>query len=542
MTSTERKIKSMGAVAASTAAGGALGLCSNALIASQFGRGLVTDAFFMAQSFLRVGKFFQIGPLQQIVMPIFLDAHTKGDIQRARRYASSLITLTLLVSCAVAVVLWAAAPWIVGLIAPGFDGEQRALTISLTRIFVPVIVVAVLINLLATFLRAFHRFGLVEWLARLPGVALVIILLWGAGRWQIKSLVWALAAGSLIQLGLLWLSVSRAGVSYRPTLDRHQWRQAELRTTWTRLWPFFISSLFSQGQFFVHRMVTSTQAVGTLSAFSYADRLVEFLIGMFGILPLVLFPQFIQEALTLDRDDFRRRLARVVLLVSLVVLPVTVLLVVFSHPLIAVLFQRGQFDAQASRDTALALGWLAMGLFAWNLWGLSKAAAYAVQRPSIINRTVIGAAIGTSVLTLTLGRWGGLAGLSICWAAVPYVAAALQVWQLRRDIPAVHRIVWNPQLVRVMAAAAGMGLGCWGLRETVWAHWFASSGWLSRFLGLGLVSLGGLAGYWMLLVGLGVQVRHDLRSLTGRAIGLSRRAGAAPMTSSPQQVIPVGAP
>ena len=533
----DQQLKSMGAVATSTAASGVLGLLSNALIAANFGRGIATDAFFMAQSSLRVfAKFFQTGPLGQIVMPIFLEAR-RGDVSRANRYASNILTVTLVICGAFSLVLWLVAPWVVGIIAPGFTGDQRILTTALTRLFVPVIFCTILINLLTTLMRAFHHFGFAEWVARLPVVLLITVLVWGAGRWNIDSLVWALIAGSLVQVGLLWIGTRRIGVPYRPVFDRYQ---PEFRTTWQRLTPFFLSSAASQMQLIVHRMVASGQPVGTLSAFTYADRMVDFMIGFLGVIPMVLFPQFIQEVLAGDRAQFRRRLERVVVLTSLVAFPVAVALIVFSKPVVGLLFQRGRFDALATQETALALSWLAVGLFAWNVWGLCKTVAYAVQRPLIVNRMVIGTAMGVSLLSLTIGRWWGLAGLAITWAVIPYLMATGYLWQLRCEVPGIHRVVWNSQFFRVVAASLGMGLMCWALRETVWIPWLARLGSWSQAIGVGGLVLSGMAGYWLLLGALRVEARHEMASLARRSLGLSRQMPVTPVTPQREHAVPVG--
>jgi putative peptidoglycan lipid II flippase len=528
----------MGSVAASTVAAGVLGVVSNVLIAARFGRGMVTDAFFMAQSLpLIFGKFFQTGPLQQVVMPIFLEARARGDASRAHRYAANMITVALVLFGAISVLLWIAAPWIVGLIAPGFDGERKLLTIALARPFVPVVLCMILVSLLTAFLNAFQRFAAPEWLARLPSVALIAVMIWGASSWGIEALVWALVAGSLVQLGLLWMDLARVGVPYRPAWDL---RQPQLRQTWQRLAPFVISSAAVQMQVIVHRLVTSTQPVGTLSALSYADRIVHFLGAVLGSVSLVLFPRFIQDALASDRAQFRQRLERAVILVSLIAFPVAMSLIVFGRPLIGLLLERGRFDALATQETGLALGWLAIGLFAWGLWDLCKTAAYALQRPAIVNRTVIGVSLGTIALTLTIGRWWGLAGLAVSWGLVPYLMTAGYCWQLRREIPHMSRLIFNGTLGRVAAAAAGMGLVAMGLREMAWSNWARGSGWLGQALALGLVALGALAGYWFLLAVLGVQERRELASMIPTALGLSRKTAVVPATPSGKRVAPVG--
>ena len=524
----------MGAVAGSTVTSGLLGVASNVLTAAYFGRGPATDAFFMAQSLLRIfGKFFQTGPLRQIVMPIFSEA-CDDDRAQAQRYASNIITTTGIVLGLVTLGLWVVSPWIVAVIAPGFQGAQLALTIRLTRLFVPIIFCTILLNLLTSFLHTFQRFGFAEWMARLPSAVMILALLWGAGRWPIDSLVWALIIGSLIQVVVVAIGVARLGLSYSPVLD---WRQPELRTTWRRLSPFFLSSAAVQAQLIVHRIVTSTQPTGTLSALSYADRIVQFLDALISVVPLVLFPQLIQDALKENRVHLRQRLERVALVTSLVTFPALVALLVFSQPAVELVFQHGRFDGLATQETALALGWLLIGLFAWTVWGLCKTTAYAVQRPGLVNATVIVVCGIASLLTLVLGPRLGLTGLAISSSAVPFLMSAGYLWLLRRDVPAIHRIVWNGPFGRVVLAALGMGGFCWVLRETIWSGWFAHAGALIRLIGLGVLSLSGAAGYWMWLVVFRVEARHELPLLIRRAVAGSHRQTDAPVVVGVKEII-----
>jgi len=273
-----------------------------------------------------------------------------------------------------------------------------------------------------------------------------------------------------------------------------------------------------QAQLVVHRLVTSHQPVGTLSAFSYADRIVDFLGTLLGVVPMVLFPQFITHALDRDRTQLQCRVERVIATTSLVSFPFTVWLLVLSQPLIALLFQRGRFDALATLETARALRWLAVALFAWNVWGVCKTVAYAVQRPDIVNRAVIGTSAGVSLLALTIGRWWGLDGIALSWAMVPSLMSVFYLWMLRGELPAVHRIVWNDVLLRVTLAAMGMGLGCWALHEGVWDRWIAPAGWLLQAAGLVLFLVVGLGGYWLLLVLFGVALREDLLAAVRRSL------------------------
>lgn len=527
---------SVGSVAASTVVGGLLGVFSNALLAARFGRGLATDAFFMAQSLpLLFGKFFQTGPLPQVVMPIFLEARTQGREHAASRYASSMITVVFLVAAVSSVLVWVAAPWIIRLIAPGFDGEARSLTIGLAQLLVPVLFCTVLISLLTGFLNASRIFAWPEWLARLPSVALIAVMVAGASRVRIEALAWALVIGSLAQLGLLWLVGRRRRIiAYHPVVA---WRQQAFQTTWRRLSPFLVSAAVVQSQLVVHRLVTSMQPVGTLSALSYAERISSFLVALLGTVPMVLFPQFIHDALAADRAVLRRRLARMAGVVSMVSFPLAVGLIVVSEPLIRLLFERGRFDALATRETAVALGCLAVGLVASGLAGLCKTVAYAVQRPALVNITVIGASAVAMALTVTLGRWWGLPGLALVWGLVPHLVAIGYLWQLRRDVPAIHQVVWNGTLARLALAATGMGALCWVVQQALGTP----PEWWRQALGLGVTVLVGVGSYWGLLIGLGVQERHELMAMLRRATGLARPQPVSPPTrvSQRKQVVVV---
>ncbi|MBI3088225.1 MAG: polysaccharide biosynthesis C-terminal domain-containing protein [Candidatus Omnitrophica bacterium] len=527
---------SLGAVTASTVAGGLLGVLSNVLLAARFGRGVATDAFFMAQSLpLLFGKFFQTGPLPQVVMPIFLEARAQGRERAASRYASSMITVVVLAAAVSSAVVWFAAPWLIRLLAPGFDGETRSLTIGLARLLVPVLLCTVLISLLTGFLNASRIFAWPEWLARLPSLALIAVMAAGAAWLRIEALAWALAVGSLVQLGLLWLvGTRRRALAYQPLVA---WREEAFQTTWRRLSPFLLSAAVVQAQLVVHRLVTSLQPLGTLSALSYAERISNFLVALLGAVPMVLFPQFIHDALAADRAVLRRRLTRMAGLVALLSFPMAVGLIVVSEPFIRLLFERGRFDALATRETALALGCLAVGVAASGLAGLCKAVAYAVQRPALVNITVIGASAAAMALTLTLGRWWGLPGLALVWGLVPYLVAAGYLWQLRRDVPAIHQVVWNGTVARIALAACGMGALCWVVRQGLGTP----PAWWHQALGLGLTVLVGAGSYWGLLSGLGVQERHELVAVLRRATGLARPQPVSPAARVPQsdQVVAV---
>src|SRR5205823_879191 len=175
--------------------------------------------------------------------------------------------------CAVSVLGMLAAPWIVRVMAPGWtsDPGQIGLAADLTRFMFPYLVLVGLASLGMAALNAHHRFFTAALGPAVLNVAMILAVL-------------ALAVGVLVggagQFLVQLPELRRLGVPLWPSVE---WRHPAVRAIAGRLWPAVFALAAVQVTVLVNTLLASLLPQGTVSYLYYADRVMEFPLGVFGI-------------------------------------------------------------------------------------------------------------------------------------------------------------------------------------------------------------------------------------------------------------------
>jgi putative peptidoglycan lipid II flippase len=370
------------------------------MIAWYFGAGYNSDAFLAA---FRIPNLFRRlvgeGTLNSAVVPVLTEARWKGGDREAGALFSSAaraIAVLLLATCAATMV---AAPWIVRAMTPGFSASKLELTITLVRLMVPYLLAA---GLLALFMGALNVYGSFAAPALAP--ALLNIAMIGSLSLIAPLLerpVIALALGVLIggAAQLIWqmLFLTR----YR----LHPWRAAQsghpALTRMARLMvPAVLGGAVYQINILVGMMLASLLTEGSISYLYYADRLVEFPLGVAAMAAATaILPSMARDAAAGDPRALRETFEYGFRLVSFVSVPAAAGLVLLGEPIVTLLFARGEFSGADVRLTVQAVSYYAIGLWAFSAVRIVVAAFFALQD----SRTPVRAAVFSILANLLLG-------------------------------------------------------------------------------------------------------------------------------------------
>lgn len=144
--------------------------------------------------------------------------------------------------------------------------------------------------------------------------------------------------------------------------------------------PRVLGLSFSEVNKFVILFLTGTMALGTLPALNAAFRILIMPQGILGqALGIAAFPTLAIMAARSAHREMRGILSDSLRLILFLGLPATVLLILLAEPYIAILFERGLFDAEATRLVAVALRYYAIGLVALTAIEVIARAFYALS-------------------------------------------------------------------------------------------------------------------------------------------------------------------
>jgi len=256
--------------------------------------------------------------------------------------------------------------------------------------------------------------------------------------------------------------------------------------------PAVFGSAVYQFNQFMGTLLASFLPEGSISWLYYADRVVQFPLGVFAIaISTAVLPSLSGHAAEKDLDEFNRTLSHALRLVFFVTIPATLGLLVLGKPIISILFERGAFSPYAARMTWEALFYYTIGLWAFSGIRILVSAFYALQD----TRTPVEVAVVALVVNIALSlvlmgplRHGGLALALSLASSVQFVLLALLLF--RR----VTVLAFRPVLLSVSRsglASVGMALAVFYAKKW-WLVFSPESGVLHNSMSLGaLVFLGG---------------------------------------------------
>jgi len=488
-------VSAMGAIGLATLASRALGYARDIVVASAFGAGPITDAFFVAYripNLLR--RLLAEGALSTGVVPVFSATLQRGGPEAFARAAQAVAGAGVVVLCAVSALGMALAPWIVTVMAPGWraDATLFALAVTLTRMMFPYLLLVGLAALATGALNAHHRFFTAALSPAVVNVAMILAVLTLGGRMApaILALAVGVLAGGLGQFLVQLPEVRRLGVPLRPRLD---WSHPAVREIGRRLWPVAFSLAAVQVTVLINTQLASLLPAGTVSYLFYADRVMEFPLGVFGVsVATAALPSMAAQAARRDREALRGTLGFALRLAAFITVPAAVGLAALSGPIVQLLFQRGKFGAAEAVFTAQALVAYAIGLPSFSAARIAAQTFYAlgdVRTPVRVGFVSVAANI---VLALVLMWPLRHVGLALASSLASYVNLLGLCLILRRR----HRLLGAPgfglSLARTIGASSALLAWC------VWLdRWLAGAprgaGWTIIALASGVLVYVGVA-------------------------------------------------
>lgn len=446
-----------------------LGLIREMVFAGLFGAGKNLDAFLMAfrlPNLLR--DLFAEGALSTAFITTFSKKIAVEGDRSAWRLANKVATLTAVFMSAVTLLGIVFAPQLVALLTWGsWSPDKTELTILLTRIMWPFMLLVSLAALVMGMLNAKHIFGPPAMASSyfnlgsiLAGVA---IGYWIDPHFGARSLI-GLAIGTLI--GGAWQLLGQFPSLWRVGYKFHadfQWRDEGVRTVLTLMGPAVIAASAVQVNVLINSGFAASLGNGPVSWLNIAFRLMQLPLGIFGVaIGTVTLPLVSRHAALGNTAEFRGILARGMRLAFLLTIPSAIGLAMLASPIISVIYQHGRFTAEMTRQTAGALRFYAIGLVAYAVLKVLTPAFYAVGKrntPMVVSFLAIGANLFLNWLfTFRLG-WGhrGLAFSTSLVATINFILLYVLMRRYTRRLETRQMLV---AIVKICLAGALLALVC----------------------------------------------------------------------------------
>lgn len=502
-------MKAMATIGGLTAISRVAGFIRDILTAAVLGAGPLADAFFVA---LRLPNLFRRitaeGAFSVSFIPLYSEALEKEGREKADDFAGNAMVIMFWGLLVFTIVMMLAMPLVIFLTAPGFtgDAERFDMAVTLSRITFPYLLMMSVAALLGGVLNAHGRFVPFAAAPIFFNIALIGVLL-VAWKFQTAAhaLAWGVLLAGVLQFILLYFYIRREGIKLRLTRPKFDGRTKKL---FKLMGPGAIGAGVVQINLFADTIIASFLPIGSISYLYYADRLNQLPLSTVGIaVGTALLPMLSRAVGAGNKEEARYLFNRALEATLFLGLPATLALMVMAHPIIHVLFVRGQFTAEAAHYTALVLQGYSVGLPAYIAVKVFSTAFWSRQDTTTPVKVSMIVALINIGMALTLVQFFGIAGIALGTGIVGW----LQVWLLARPLRGGEMSFddgFRRALPRIIASSLFMAAVLYGGMEYLGGYDMWS---LAALVGLGLGS------YGLAVLGTGALKMSDIKSYFKRA-------------------------
>jgi len=431
-----------------TAASRVAGLGREIVAASYYGVSGPMSAFTIAFQLPNlVRALFADAALQPAFVPIFTEQLENKNYREAFRLASTLLLLVTLVLGAITALFVLAAPLIMPLLAPGFEGALLDLTVTLSQVLFPILILLGVSGVVVGVLNSYDRFGAFAISPLFWNLTIILLVVLLAPMFEGQDRIYAYAigilVGTLVQLLIPAWDLRNTPFKFEWSFE---WRNRDVRRVLALMLPVTISLGLINFNLLINSLFGTLVSDQAPAAIDKAFRIYQLPQGIF------------------------------------VLVPAAAAVLVLSEPMIRLVYQRGEFTPEQTTLVATALFWFAFSLPTNGLFLLLTRTFFSLQRPWV--PTSIAAANLAITALAALGLYHlGVGGIVASTAIATAASVVLQGLLLRRILHGLElgRLLDSAIRITIASAAlAAVSFGVWDVLDSA----------LGRGLGGQIVSLG----------------------------------------------------
>jgi putative peptidoglycan lipid II flippase len=469
-----------------TAASRVAGLGREVVAAGYYGISGPMSAFTLAfQVPNLVRALFADAALQPAFVPVFTDLIGKKHYREAFRLASTLLLLVTMVLGAITALFVLLAPIIMPLFALGFEGQLLDLTITLSQVLFPILILLGVSGVVVGILNSYDRFGAFAISPLFWNLTIIVVLValepLFHGRDRIYAYAIGILVGTLVQLLIPTWDLRNTPFRFSLSFD---WRHPGVRRVLLLMLPVTISLGLINFNQLINSSFGSLVSDQAPAAIDKAFRIYQLPQGIFSVaIATVLFPTLARFANLGEIDNLRATMANGMRQILFVLVPAAAAILALSDPMIRLVYQRGAFDPAQTTVVATALFWFAFSLPTNGLYLLQTRTFFSLQQPwqatALAAIDLVVSALAALALYSPFGVGGIVAGTGIGTTA----AVVAQAVMLRREFGGLElrRLASTGMKITIASAAlAGVGWLVWDLLDSA----------LGRDLPAQIVSLG----------------------------------------------------
>lgn len=492
------------------------GLGREVVASSYFGTSGPFSAFTIAfQVPNLVRSLFADAALSAAFVPVFMEQIEHGRKRDAARLASTLLLIMLAALGAITALFILTAQWVMPLfLGEAFDAELTDLTIGLSQVLFPIVVLLGLNGLVVGILNSYEHFAIPAIAPLVWNVVIIVVLVvlkpLFDGPDQVYAYAIGVLAGTTVQLLMALPMLSRVGFHVEWAFD---WRDPRIARVFRLMLPVTIGLGAINFSLLINSSLGSLISDQVPRAIDAAFRIYMLPQGMFSVaIATVVFPALSRFAAHQDLDGLRRTMANGVRQIMLLLIPAAAFTIVLATPITRLVYERGAFDAESTELVSSALFWFSFSLPLSGVNLLLTRSFFSLQRPWQPTAMAGVSLLVNAAVSLALYEPFGIGGIVI---GTVVGNAAMMLGQARALRPLLQGSLEGR---RTLTAGLGMTAAAALLAAVSFGVWWGLDDLLGRSLLAQIVSVGaalaaGTATYVAAVLALGIEEARQIRAL-----------------------------
>lgn len=440
-----------------------MGLAREILAAALYGTQGPINAFviaFQVPNLLR--SVVADSALSAAFVPIYTQLQEEGREREARRLVGALIGVITLVLGGMSLLAIIVAPWVMPFFAPGLSDDLIDELILLSRIMFPIVAMLGLTGLIAAVLQASGEFGATAFVPVLWNLVIIAVMAIGTPFVSSGQAVTMYAVGIVLGTAaqLLWLvpSFRRKG----PFPLSFNMASPHMRRVLILMLPVTLGLGLINVNLSIDSIFATLVSDESPRAIDAAFRIYLLPQGVFSVaIATVLFPTISRLAARADWDGMRRAVADGTRQIFFMLLPCSAFLLVLTEPVVRLVFERGEFNAQSTALTSEALFFFALGLAFNGASLLVIRAFFSLQEPWVATKIAALAVVLNTVLDAILYVPLGTGGIPLATSITSAVTLGVLMLLLSRRLGGLHGAWIRDGILRCTVASGISAVLAW---------------------------------------------------------------------------------
>jgi len=399
-----------------------IGFVESAVVAAYFGTSAQVDMFFLANSIANKFIFTVFSGLSVVGLTMYNSAICKGGQQGGNRFISALIRLVIPIALLVTACIYLLSPLVAEVFGKNYSATDITLLVKYLKQLSVVSVFFALTTIFTAILNANKVFFPAVLLGAIQNGTMILFIVFAAKSIGVASVVGGFVFSYVLQTLFLYIC-ARKVFSFEKSSIRSD---IDVKRMTILILPLMLGEATGEINTLIDQYLAAKQGTGYISGLAYSETLNDVVTALFiQTVSSVLLSYFSELAVKKQFNEMLFELKRIMKIITLILVPVSIVTVINAKELVSFVFARGSFNGESVKITALALVGYAGGFVFKTLMVIVKRPFFAIENtrvPMVMGLVTVVINISLSII---LSRYIGILGITLGTSVAYTLAAAI---------------------------------------------------------------------------------------------------------------------